>query len=82
MIANVYIELKEGVADPEGEATKKALNLLGFKNVKSVSSRKAFRIEIDARSREEAEKELISMCERLLANPVIQNYHIQWVDTD
>lgn len=80
MIADVYIELKEGVADPEGEATKKALRLLGFKNVKSVSSRKVFRIEIEARSKEEAEREIKQMCEKLLVNPVIQNYSIRWVE--
>ncbi len=80
MIASVYIELKEGVTDPEGEATKKALHLLGFKNVKKVSSIKVFRIEIDSVSRDEAEKEVIEMCEKLLANPVIHNYRIEWVD--
>ncbi|AEA47180.1 phosphoribosylformylglycinamidine synthase subunit PurS [Archaeoglobus veneficus] len=80
MIADVYIELKEGVTDPEGEATKKALRLLGFKKVKSVSSRKVFRIEIDARSKEEAEREIKLMCEKLLVNPVIQNYYIRWVE--
>ncbi len=80
MIADVYIELKEGVADPEGEATKKALRLLGFRKVKNVSSRKVFRIEIDAKSKEEAEKEIREMCEKLLANPVIQKYRIVWVE--
>ncbi len=80
MIADVYIELKEGVADPEGEATKKALRLLGFRKVKSVSARKVFRIEIDAKSKEEAEKEIREMCEKLLANPVIQKYRIVWVE--
>jgi phosphoribosylformylglycinamidine synthase len=79
MIADVYIELKEGVSDPEGESTKKALKLLGFENVKSVSTRKVFRIEIDANSREEAEEEIKQMCEKLLANPVIQRYHITWI---
>jgi phosphoribosylformylglycinamidine synthase len=79
MIADVYIELKEGVADPEGEATKKALRLLGFR-VKNVSTRKVFRIEVDAKSKEEAEKEITKMCEKLLANPVIQKYHIQWIE--
>ncbi|AGK61743.1 phosphoribosylformylglycinamidine synthase, purS protein [Archaeoglobus sulfaticallidus PM70-1] len=79
MIADVYIELKEGVADPEGESTKKALKLLGFDNVKNVSTRKVFRIEIDAKSREEAEKEIKQMCEKLLANPVIQRYSINWI---
>ncbi len=80
MIADVYIELKKGVADPEGEATKKALRLLGFRNVKSVSSCKVFRIELEARTREEAEEEIKRMCEKLLVNPVIQNYRIEWVE--
>nr|WP_290596988.1 MULTISPECIES: phosphoribosylformylglycinamidine synthase subunit PurS [unclassified Archaeoglobus] len=78
MIADVYIELKEGVADPEGEATLKALRLLGFKRVKKVASVKVFRIDIEARSKEEAEKEIAEMCEKLLANPVIQKYSIVW----
>jgi phosphoribosylformylglycinamidine synthase len=80
MIADVYIELKEGVADPEGEATFKALRLLGFKRVKKVSSVKVFRIEIEAKNKEEAEKEISQMCEKLLANPVIQKYSIKWLD--
>ena len=80
MKADVFIELKEGVADPEGEATKKALRLLGFKNVKNVSTVKVFRVEIDARNKEEAEVELKSMCEKLLANPVIQKYKIDWIE--
>jgi phosphoribosylformylglycinamidine synthase len=79
MIADVYIELKEGVADPEGESTKKALKLLGFDNVKSVSSIKVFRIELSAESREKAEEEIKQMCEKLLANPVIQRYRINWI---
>ena len=80
IVADVYIELKEGVTDPEGEATKKAINLLGFKNVKKVSIRKVFRIEIESKSKKEAEKELIEICEKLLANPIIQRYKIIWVD--
>ncbi|MET1123732.1 MAG: phosphoribosylformylglycinamidine synthase subunit PurS [Archaeoglobaceae archaeon] len=80
MIADVIIELKEGVADPEGEATLKALRLLGFRRVKKVSSMKVFRIEIEAESREEAEREIAEMCEKLLANPVIQRYSVRWVE--
>ncbi|MEM4540337.1 MAG: phosphoribosylformylglycinamidine synthase subunit PurS [Archaeoglobaceae archaeon] len=79
MIADVYIELKEGVADPEGESTLKALRLLGFKRVKKVSTVKVFRIEIDAKNKEEAEKEIREMCEKLLANPVIQKFRINWL---
>ncbi|OYT35350.1 phosphoribosylformylglycinamidine synthase PurS protein [Archaeoglobales archaeon ex4484_92] len=80
MKADIYIELKEGVADPEGEATLKALRLLGFKRVRKVSTIKVFRIELDIINRNEAEKELSEMCEKLLANPVIQKYSIKWVD--
>ncbi|WP_202319897.1 phosphoribosylformylglycinamidine synthase subunit PurS [Archaeoglobus neptunius] len=78
MIADVYIELKEGVADPEGEATLKALRLLGFKRVKKVSTVKVFRLDIEARSKDDAEREIAEMCEKLLANPVIQRYRIEW----
>ncbi len=76
MIAEVFIELKEGVMDAEGEAVKKALRLLGFKKVRRVSSVKVYRIEIDTKNKEEAEREVKEMCEKLLANPVIQNYKI------
>ena len=79
IIADVYIELKEGVTDPEGEATKKAINLLGFKNVKKVSTIKVFRIEMDTNDKKEAERNLIEICEKLLANPIIQKYRIVWV---
>ncbi len=78
--ADVIISLKKGVADPEGDATKKALNLLGFRNVKRVSSMKVFRIELEAKSRKDAENMLVEMCERLLANPVIQDFDIRWAD--
>ena len=68
--------LKKGVADPEGDATLKALRLLGFSNVESVGSAKLFRIhlaEVDAaKARGEAEE----MCRKLLANPVIHDYRI------
>ncbi len=76
MIADVYIELKEGVMDAEGEAVKKALRLLGFKRVRRVSSIKVFRIELDISDEKEAKREIEEMCERLLANPVIQRYKI------
>ena len=79
MIVDIYVKLKKGVLDPEGEATKKALNLLGFK-VKRVSTIKVFRIELDAKDKKDAEKEIKEMCEKLLVNPVIQDYEIRWVE--
>ena len=73
---NVTISLKKGVADPEGANTKKALNLLGFDNVKNVQAMKTFRIEIDTENEKKARAEIAEMCEKLLANPVIQDYTI------
>jgi phosphoribosylformylglycinamidine synthase PurS subunit len=72
----VTIKLKHGVADPEGENTKKALNLLGFKNVHSVKTMKTFRIEIEPGEEEMVKHEVEEMCRKLLANPVIHDYEI------
>ena len=74
--AEVIIELKKGVADPEGMNTKKALNLLGW-DVENVKSGKVYEIDLgDDVSEEEAREEVEEMCKRLLANPVIQTYEI------
>ena len=75
MKAEVRIELKKGVADPEGDNTKKALTLLGFGEVRGVRSIKVF--EIDVRGTEKAVRGRVEeMCQRLLANPVIHNYRV------
>jgi phosphoribosylformylglycinamidine synthase len=76
VVAEIRIELKQGVADPEGQNTKKALELLGFKNVKNVKSIKVFDIELDT-SAAEAKKACEEMCKKLLANPVIQKFSVQ-----
>lgn len=76
---DVTIKLKRGVTDPEGENTKKALTLLGFKNVQSVGVMKTFRIEMDCGDEAEAVKQAEEMCRRLLANPVIHEYEIKVV---
>ena len=76
----VTIKLKHGVTDPEGENTKKALNLLGFNNVHSVESMKTFRIAIDAEEEgSDVKYEIEEMCKKLLANPVIHDYKISVV---
>lgn len=78
---DVTIKLKHGVADPEGENTKKALSLLGFKNVLGVKSMKTFRILIEPEKgiKEKAQHEVEEMCRKLLANPVIHDYEINVV---
>jgi phosphoribosylformylglycinamidine synthase len=85
---DVTIKLKRGVADPEGENTKKALNLLGFDDVRGVKSMKTFRITLEteteattagADEEERVKREVEEMCRKLLANPVIHDYDIQVV---
>ncbi len=76
VVAEVKIKLKKGVADPEGANTKKTLELLGFADVADVRSVKVFEIHLNTENRDEAEKEIKDMCEKLLANPVIHEYSI------
>ena len=75
-VVEVRVELKKGVADPEGKNTLKALELLGFEGLKDVKTVKVFEIQIEGDTGE-AEKKVDEMCRRLLANPVIHNYSIK-----
>ena len=74
-VIDIRIELKKGVADPEGTNTKKTLESLGFKGIQSVKSVKMFEIELDLH-----EKEAVAAgeeyCKKLLANPVVQSYKV------
>ena len=82
MEVEVKIKLKHGVADPEGENTKKALNLLGFTNVVAVRTIKTFVIDVKVEdgdsggAEERVRHEVEEMCKKLLANPVIHEYEI------
>ncbi len=74
-IIEIRIELKKGIADPEGRNIKKTLEVLGFGGISDVRILKIFEIETNAptdRALEQGEE----MCRRLLANPVIQNYRV------
>ncbi|AGI47164.1 phosphoribosylformylglycinamidine synthase, purS protein [Thermoplasmatales archaeon BRNA1] len=74
-VIDIRIELKKGVADPEGSNTKKTLESLGFKGIKAVKSVKCFEVELDM-SGEEAVKAGEEYCKKLLANPVVQSYKV------
>jgi len=75
-IMEIRIELKPGVADPEGQNTKKALELLGFSGISNVRSIKLFEVELDVPpTKAKAMGE--DMCRKLLANPVIQKFSVQ-----
>jgi phosphoribosylformylglycinamidine synthase PurS subunit len=77
VVAEVRIELKKGVADPEGANVKKTLVTLGFSDVRDVRSLKTYRIHLEQDDPEAAEKELQLMCDKLLANPVVNRYTIR-----
>ena len=77
MKARVTVMLKEGVLDPQGEAVKHALNSLKYNKVKSVRQGKVIEIRLDENSEERANKSIQEMCEKLLANTVIESYEIE-----
>ncbi len=78
MKARVHIMLKDGVLDPQGEAVRRALGTLGFEGVDEVRQGKVIELELtQAPDREAAEAQLRDMCEKLLANTVIETYRIE-----
>lgn len=74
--ARVTVTLKNGVLDPQGKAIEGALGALGFSGVGAVRQGKVFDIEFDGADKARAEADLKAMCDRLLANTVIENYTI------
>lgn len=77
MKARVTVTLKTGVLDPQGKAILGALSSLDFDGVQSVRQGKVFDIILDDMPSDQAQKQLDEMCEKLLANTVIENYHIE-----
>lgn len=79
MKANVYVTLKQEVLDPQGDAVRRGLSSLGFAGVKSARVGKFIEIELESKDKAAAEKELKTMCEKLLANPVIEDFRLEVV---
>jgi phosphoribosylformylglycinamidine synthase len=77
MKATVHVTLKTGVLDPQGKAIGHALSTLGFEGVGEVRQGKVIEINLDETDAAKAEAEVTAMCERLLANTVIENYSIR-----
>ena len=74
--ARVTVTLKNGVLDPQGKAIEGALGALGFDGVGQIRQGKVFDLSLDTADRAKAEADLKAMCEKLLANAVIENYTI------
>ena len=79
MKARVFVTLKNGVLDPQGKAIGNALNNLGFESVGAVRQGKVIDIELADRDEAKARARLKEMCEKLLANTVIEKYEIEIV---
>ncbi|RWI95716.1 phosphoribosylformylglycinamidine synthase subunit PurS [Mesorhizobium sp.] len=76
MKARVTVTLKNGVLDPQGKAIEHALSGLGFDGVGQVRQGKVFDIELTGTDKAKAEADLKAMCDKLLANKVIENYSV------
>ena len=79
MKARIHIMLKNGVLDPQGEAVRHALGTLGFKGVEGVRQGKVIELDLIETDRAAAEKRVEEMCEKLLANTVIETYHVEFI---
>lgn len=77
MKARVTVMLKPGVLDPQGEAVRHALGTLGFSGVNGVRQGKVIELDLAHTDRAAAEAEVKAMCEKLLANTVIEGYRIE-----
>ena len=79
MKARVHIMLKNGVLDPQGEAVRHALGTLGFEGVEGVRQGKVIELDLIETERAAAEKRVNEMCDKLLANTVIETYHVEFI---
>ena len=77
--ARVTVTLKNGVLDPQGKAIEGALGSLGFEGVDQVRQGKVFDLELSSADPAGAKKDIAAMCEKLLANTVIEDYSVELV---
>ncbi|MDZ7824197.1 MAG: phosphoribosylformylglycinamidine synthase subunit PurS [Ahrensia sp.] len=77
--ARVTVTLKNGVLDPQGKAIEGALNALSFEGVGQVRQGKVFDLAIEHNDRARAKADIAAMCEKLLANTVIEDYAVELV---
>lgn len=77
MKARVTVMLKNGVLDPQGEAVRHALGTLGFAGVNGVRQGKVIELDLSETDKAKAEADVKAMCEKLLANTVIEGYRVE-----
>ena len=77
MKATIHITLKNGILDPQGRAIQQSLEVLGFDSVQDVRIGKLLEINLQESDKPSAEKTIEAMCQKLLANPVIEDFHYE-----
>ena len=77
MLAKIHITLKKDVLDPQGKVVANSLNTLGFDTVENVRQGKYIEVTINESEQDTAKKKLSEMCEKLLANLVIEDYSVE-----
>ena len=75
--ATVYVRLKDGVLDPQGITIQRAISNMGYDMVSAVRSGRFFELEVDAGDGD-IEARIEEICAKLLANPVIENYQVEY----
>ncbi len=79
MKVRVLVTLKRSVLDPQGQAVGRALASLGFAEVQGVRLGKVIELDLPDGDKKPAEERVKAMCEKLLANTVIEEYRLEWV---
>ena len=79
MKAKIHVTLKSGILDPQGRAIQQSLTTLGFSSVSDVRVGKLLEVELEGTDQRQAELQLKAMCEKLVANTVIEDYQFELV---
>lgn len=77
MKAKIHVTLKPGILDPQGRAIEHALATLGYNSVGNVRVGKYMELELNESEKERAEEQVKAMCEKLLANTIIEEYRYE-----
>ncbi len=80
--ANVYVTLKEGVLDPQGEAVRKSLHVLDYRGVEAVRIGKFIEVWLDGADEKDARKQVAEMSDKLLANPIIEDFRVEMTEVE
>ena len=82
MKVRILVSLKDIVLDPQGQTVKNALHTLGYDFVRDVRQGKVFELELESISRDKAEKAIVEISDKVLANPIIEKFDWQILEKE